>query len=280
MKSLQGTLVAAHAGETRPVTVGSVVFGGPLPAVIAGPCSVESREQVLEAARAVRAAGAVALRGGAYKPRTSPHSFQGLGEEGLKILAAARAETGLPVVTEVMEPADIPLVSEYADMLQIGARNMQNFPLLRAAGRTNRAVLLKRGMSATVEEWLLAAEYVLDAGNPNVVLCERGIRTFETYTRNTLDVAAIAAARRLTHLPVIADPSHAAGRSDLVPDLARAALAVGAHGLIVEVHPDPAHALSDGAQSQDPAEFAAMMRSLGLAPRARRAGGLAQAASR
>ncbi len=231
--------------------------------VIAGPCSIESREQLFETARAVAAAGARVLRGGAFKPRTSPYSFQGLGLEGLRYLAEAREETGLPVVTEVMEPAQVDLVAEYADFLQVGARNMQNYSLLTAVGRVGRPVVLKRGFSATVEEWLMAAEYIISSGNPNVVLCERGIRTFETYTRNTLDLAAVPLLRHLTHLPVVVDPSHATGKRWLVKPLALASAAVGADGIMVEVHPRPEEALSDGEQSLTLDQFSSMMEALG-----------------
>ena len=238
------------------VAVGDVIIGGGDVVVIAGPCSVESREQLLKTARAVRAAGATMLRGGAYKPRTSPYDFQGLGVEALMFLKEASEETGLPVVTEVMSTDDVEIVSEYADMLQVGARNMQNFTLLRRLAKANRPVLLKRGASATVKEWLLAAEYLLAGGNSQVVLCERGIKTFETDTRNTLDLAAVALAKELSHLPVIVDPSHATGKRSLVPAVSRAAIAVGADGLIVEVHPEPERALSDGPQSLDLDGFA------------------------
>ncbi|MDA8346015.1 MAG: 3-deoxy-7-phosphoheptulonate synthase [Thermaerobacter sp.] len=260
-------LVTQDAGATREVAVGfSVRFGGGQPVVIAGPCSVESESQIIEAAIAVRAAGAQMLRGGAFKPRTSPYSFQGLGAEGLRMLAKARAETGLPVVTEVLDPADLPLVAQYADMLQIGARNMQNFALLRRAGRAGRPVLLKRSPGATLDEWLHAAEYVLAEGNNDVVLCERGIRSFEPYTRYTLDLGSALAAKRRTHLPVIADPSHGSGRRELVPALSRAALGAGLDGLLIEVHPRPDAAVSDAAQTASTAEFAALMRSLLIAP--------------
>jgi 3-deoxy-7-phosphoheptulonate synthase len=245
--------------EPTVVRVGTVAFGAGRPIVIAGPCSVESRDQLLTTARAVAAAGADLLRGGAYKPRTSPYEFPGLGEEGLTLLAEARAETGLPVVTEVMSPEDVDRVAEHADMLQIGARNMQNFPLLRRVATAGRPVLLKRSAGATLREWLLAAEYLLAGGNPDVVLCERGIRTFEPEMRNTLDLAGVARMRELTHLPILVDPSHATGRRSLIPAVSRAALAVGADGLIVEVHPDPDHALSDGPQSLPLAAFAALM---------------------
>ena len=236
--------------------------GGAAFVVMAGPCSVEGREQLLETARAVHASGARVLRGGAFKPRTSPYAFQGLGREGLELLAAARRETGMPVVTEVLEPGEVSLVAEYADILQIGARNMQNFPLLKEVGRADKPVLLKRGLSATIEEWLMAAEYVMAGGNFRVILCERGIRTFETAVRNTLDLSAVPVLKGLTHLPVIVDPSHAAGKRALVKPLALAAAAVGADGLLVEVHPHPEKALSDGPQSLTLDGFDDMMRSL------------------
>ena len=236
--------------------------GGREIAVIAGPCSVEGREMLLESALLVRAAGAVMLRGGAFKPRTSPYAFQGLGVEALKMLAEVRKETGLPVVTEVMDTRQVDIVAEYADVIQIGARNMQNFALLSEVGRVQRPVLLKRGLSATVKEVLMAAEYIMAEGNRDVILCERGIRTYETATRNTLDVGAVAVMKRETHLPVIVDPSHAAGNASLVAPLAMAAIAVGADGLIVEVHPCPEEALSDGDQSLAPTAFAAMMAQL------------------
>ncbi|MBX6351543.1 MAG: 3-deoxy-7-phosphoheptulonate synthase [Clostridia bacterium] len=254
--------------EPTVVRVGGVAFGGDEVVVAAGPCSVESREQILETARAAREAGAVMLRGGAYKPRTSPYSFHGLEEEGLRLLAEAREATGLPVVTEVLSPETVPLVAGYADMLQVGARNMQNYPLLQAVGRVGRPVLLKRGPGATVEEWLLAAEYVLDAGNEEVVLCERGIRTFETATRFTLDLNAVPLLKLWTHLPVVVDPSHGTGSARLVAPMALAAVAAGADGLLVEVHPDPARALSDGAQSLTPGEFAGLMSGLRRVARA------------
>jgi len=233
--------------------------GGGSVAVIAGPCSVESEEQIMESARIVREAGATMLRGGAFKPRSSPYTFRGLGELGLRLLAQARDETGLPVVTEVMTPGDVDLVARYADVLQIGARNMQNYQLLEEVGRTGMPVLLKRGLSATIEEWLLSAEYVIAQGNPNVILCERGIRTFETATRNTMDLNAVAVAKRRTHLPVIADPSHGTGKWYLVAPLALASIAAGADGVILEVHPDPDRAKSDGGQSLNPENFAALM---------------------
>jgi chorismate mutase/prephenate dehydratase len=241
------------------VTVGRVEIGGGRPVIIAGPCSVESEEMILNTAALVAEAGADMLRGGAFKPRTSPYDFQGLGVRGLKFLAEARERTGLPIVTEVMSWEEVPLVARYADMLQIGARNMQNFALLRAAGRSGKPILLKRGGGATIEEWLHAAEYILSNGNPNVVMCERGIRTFERATRHTLDLNAVAMVRERTHLPVIADPSHAAGIRSIVPALTLASLAAGAQGIIVEVHPTPDTALSDGAQSLDVPEFAKLV---------------------
>jgi 3-deoxy-7-phosphoheptulonate synthase len=236
--------------------------GGPHPVLIAGPCSVEGEEMLFEAAAGVAAAGADMLRGGAFKPRTSPYDFQGLGARGLKFLAEARERTGLPIVTEVLSWEEVPVVAKYADVLQIGARNMQNFALLRAAGRSGKPILLKRGGGATLEEWLLAAEYVLADGNENVILCERGIRTFERATRHTLDLNGVALARERTHLPVIVDPSHAAGIRSIVPALALAGIAAGAHGILVEVHPHPDRALSDGAQSLDLPGFAALAASI------------------
>lgn len=223
--------------------------------LIAGPCSVESRSQIIETAHAVKEAGGHALRGGAYKPRTSPYSFQGMGEEGLKYLAEAREETGLPIVTEVMEPDLVPLVAEYADVLQIGARNMQNYALLHAVGEAQHPVLLKRGMSSLMEEWLMCAEYILSHGNTRVMLCERGIRTFETYTRNTFDINAIPVVKQLSHLPIIADPSHGTGKWEYVAAAARASVAAGADGVIIEVHPRPEEAFSDGRQSLKPEKF-------------------------
>ncbi len=238
-----------HHRDRSVISVRGVPIGPDTLTVIAGPCAVETPEQTLEAARMARAGGASLLRGGAFKPRTSPYAFQGLGEDGLKILADVRSETGLPIVTEVIAAADVDLVSEYADMLQVGTRNMQNFPLLQAVGGAGRPVMLKRGMNATIEEWLMAAEYIAQRGNLDIVLCERGIRTFETATRNTLDISAIPVAQRLSHLPVIVDPSHSGGRRDLVLPLSRAAIAVGADGIIIDVHPHPETALCDGAQA-------------------------------
>src|SRR4051812_7257853 len=238
-------------------------FGGEAITVIAGPCSVENREMLVTTAKAVSAAGATMLRGGAFKPRTSPYAFQGLGAEALKLLVDVRAETGLPIVTEVMDTRQVDLVAEHADMLQVGARNMQNFALLAELGRVQRPILLKRGLSATIKELLMAAEYIMANGNHDVVLCERGIRTYETATRNTLDVAAIPVLKRETHLPVIVDPSHAGGIAALVAPLAFASIAAGADGLIIEVHPDPAHALSDGDQSLPPDGFTSLMQQLG-----------------
>jgi len=234
-------------------------IGGPRVGVIAGPCSVESREQLLRTADAVKAAGCIGLRGGAYKPRSSPYSFQGLGAEGLKILAEARERTGLAIVTEVMSQDKVDEVAEFADVLQIGARNMQNSPLLQAVGKCGKPVVLKRGMSATLEEFLLAAEYVINAGNPRVILCERGIRTFEEYARNTLALSIVPELNEKTHLPVMVDPSHGTGHAHLVPAMCRAAVAAGADALIVEAHPDPEHALSDGAQSITPRALADLM---------------------
>ncbi|MEW6188874.1 MAG: 3-deoxy-7-phosphoheptulonate synthase, partial [Actinomycetota bacterium] len=248
--------------EDTVVKLKDAVIGGGYFTVIAGPCSVETEEQVLTTAKAVKRAGASILRGGAFKPRTSPYSFQGLGKEGLKILAEARRETGLPVVTEVMDTRDVDLVADYADMLQIGARNMQNFLLLKAVGAAPKPVLLKKGFSNTIDEFLMAAEYIMRAGNENVVLCERGIRTFETYTRNTLDLSAVPVIKDLSHLPVVVDPSHATGRSDLIEPLSLAALAVGADGIMVEVHPHPEEALCDGSQSLTFDAFNNMMRKI------------------
>jgi len=249
--------VASREVQAEPTVVraGSLVVGGPSIGVIAGPCSVESREQIVATARAVKAAGATALRGGAFKPRTSPYSFQGLKEQGLELLAIARAETGLAVVTEVVAPEDVPLVARHADVLQVGARNMQNYRLLEAVGRCEVPVLLKRGPAATLEELLLAAEYVLDGGNRQVMLCERGIRTFETHTRFTLPLATVPWLHARTHLPVVVDPSHGTGHASLVGSMSAAAVAAGADGLIIEVHPDPKAATSDGGQTLDFAAF-------------------------
>jgi 3-deoxy-7-phosphoheptulonate synthase len=250
--------------EPTVVDVSGVRIGGRAFTVMGGPCSVESEAQLMEVAEAVAAAGGQMLRGGAFKPRTSPYSFRGLGEEGLKLLALARERFGLPVVTEVMNIEDVPVVGEYANMMQIGARNMQNYGLLEAVGATRKPILLKRGMSSTIEEWLLAAEYILAQGNPHVVLCERGIRTFETYTRFTIDLSAVPLVRELTHLPVVVDPSQGTGKWTLVSPMAAAAMAAGADGIIVEVHPHPDRALSDGAQSLTPKNFARMMDRLRL----------------
>ncbi len=237
-----------HAADTVIRVMDAVIGDGSL-TLMAGPCSIESREQLIETALSVAESGATILRGGAFKPRTSPYSFQGLGVQGLRLLAEARELTGLPVVTEVMEPNQVEVVAEYADILQVGARNMQNYPLLTAVGRSGRPVMLKRGFASTIEEWLMAAEYIVAGGNPSVILCERGIRTFETYTRNTLDLAAVPLLHHLTHLPVIVDPSHATGKRWLVKPMAMAGIAAGADGVMVEVHPRPDTALSDGEQS-------------------------------
>jgi 3-deoxy-7-phosphoheptulonate synthase len=247
-----------HPEDTVIRVLDSVIGDGSL-TMMAGPCSVETRDQLFETADAVKAAGATVLRGGAFKPRTSPYAFQGLGVEALRYLAEARDRTGLPVITEVMEPNQVDIVAEYADILQIGTRNMQNYSLLRDVGRVARPVMLKRGYGATVEEWLMAAEYVVSSGNPNVILCERGIRTFETYTRNTLDLAAVPLVHHLTHLPVIVDPSHATGKRWLVKPLAIGGVAVGADGIMVEVHPSPDRALSDAEQQIDFEQFRALM---------------------
>jgi 3-deoxy-7-phosphoheptulonate synthase len=248
---------------------GKFSVGGGMPvAVIAGPCSVEGKEEIMEVAEAVKQAGAVALRGGAFKPRTSPYSFQGLGEEGLKLLAEARKRTGLPIVTEALDTRDVGLVAKYADIIQIGARNMQNFSLLREVGKTGKPILLKRGAGNTVEELLMSAEYILSEGNREVILCERGIRTLETYTRNTLDLSAVPVIKKLSHLPVVVDPSHGTGKWDLVGPMAKASVAAGADGLIIEVHPHPAEALSDGAQSLKPGTFSQLMSELKLVAQA------------
>jgi len=242
------------------IKIGNVEIGGPELVVMAGPCSVESEEQIEESARIVAEGGAQILRGGAFKPRTSPYSFQGMGEDGLRLMRAAADRHGLLMISEAMDSSQLPLLTKYADILQIGARNMQNFNLLREAGKVDKPVMVKRGIAATVEELLLAAEYVMSGGNYNVILCERGIRTFETATRNTMDVSAIPVVKKLSHLPIIGDPSHGTGRRDMVLPMARAAVAAGADGLMVEVHPDPDHALSDGAQTLTPPQFFEMMR--------------------
>lgn len=247
-----------HPDDTV-IRVGNVVIGGEEPVVMAGPCSVESREQLLVTAKAVKEAGAHILRGGAFKPRSSPYSFQGMGEEGLKLLAEAREATGLPVISEVMDPENLDLVASYVDILQIGARNMQNFHLLKQIGRLDKPVMLKRGLSATIEEWLMSAEYILSEGNPNVILCERGIRTFETQTRNTLDLSAVPVVKHLSHLPIIVDPSHGTGKRRYVPAMSKSGLVAGADGLMIEVHPNPEQALSDGPQSLTLPEFSALM---------------------
>lgn len=260
--------LAVKNGTPAKIRIGELLMGGDNLVVMAGPCSVESREQLLEIAHAIKAAGGHILRGGAYKPRTLPYSFQGLGEEGLKILAEARSETGLPIVTEVMSPEDVELVEAYTDILQIGSRNMQNFSLLKRVGRAEKPVLLKRGMSATIEEWLGCAEYVLNEGNREVILCERGIRTYETITRNTLDVSAVPILKQLSDLPVIVDPSHGTGIRSLVTPMAKAGVAAGADGLLIEVHSHPEKALSDGDQSLRPLEFVDLMREIAHIARA------------
>lgn len=254
----------AFKEENTIIRVGELEIGGDQIQVMAGPCAVESREQLLEAAELVKAAGATLLRGGAFKPRTSPYSFQGLEEQGLKYLAEAREKTGLKIVTEVMDASTLPMVAEYADVLQIGTRNMQNFFLLREVAKVEKPVLLKRGASATVEEWLMAAEYIMAGGNYNVILCERGIRTYENYTRNTLDLSAVPVVKHLSHLPVIVDPSHAIGKWRFVAPMAKAAVAAGADGLLIEVHPNPAEALCDGPQSLTPGNFQGLMQDLRL----------------
>ncbi|MCX5814735.1 MAG: 3-deoxy-7-phosphoheptulonate synthase [Proteobacteria bacterium] len=259
MKDLKLTK-PVHEKQTI-VLIGNVAVGEGF-VVIAGPCAVESERQTIETARAVKMAGADALRGGAFKPRSSPYAFQGLGLKGLKILKKAKEETGLPIITEVLDPRDVVLVSEYADTLQIGSRNMQNFSLLKEVGKTKKPVLLKRGMNCTIEEWLYSAEYILSEGNPSVILCERGVRTHETYTRNILDLSAVPVMKGLTHLPIIIDPSHATGKASLVPPLCLAAVAVGADGIIVEVHVDPETALSDKEQALTPKQFSVMMEKL------------------
>ncbi len=259
MESLK---LARRNGRQRTVVHVKDVPVGKEFVVIAGPCSVESEEQTLLAAMKVKEAGAHMLRGGAFKPRTSPYSFQGLGLEGLKILEKASKLTGLPVVTEVVDPRDVHWVCEYADVLQIGTRNMQNFALLKEVGKANKPVLLKRGMFSSLKEWLYSIEYILNEGNPNVILCERGIRTFETYTRNTLDISAVPAMKELSHLPIIVDPSHATGRVSMIESMSLAAVSAGADGLIIEVHPDPPNALSDSAQQLNPDQFALLMKKI------------------
>ncbi len=251
-------------GETSVVRVGDVEFGGRAIVLMAGPCTIESEEQMVRTAAAVRAAGARVLRGGAFKPRTSPYSFQGLGEEGLKLIRRVADAHGLLVISEIMDKSQLPLMERYVDILQVGARSMQNFTLLRELGKADRPVLVKRGLSATVDEWLMSAEYVMSGGNDRVIVCERGIRAYETYTRNTLDLNAVAVAKSITHLPVIVDPSHAVGVRDMVVPLARAAIAAGADGLLVEVHFDPERAICDGPQSLYPEQFAALAGQLKL----------------
>lgn len=249
---------AFHPAPSK-IKIGNTVVGGKKLAIMAGPCSVESNEQITAVAQAVKDAGATVLRGGAFKPRTSPYSFQGLAYEGLDMLCHAREQTGLPIVTELMSPYDIDTFVDKVDCIQVGARNMQNFDLLKQLGKIRKPILLKRGLSATIEEWLMSAEYIMAGGNEQVILCERGIRTFETYTRNTLDLSAICAVKKLSHLPVIVDPSHSTGKSWMVQPIARAAIAVSADGVMIEVHNDPAHALCDGAQSITPAAFVDVM---------------------
>ena len=248
-----------HPDDTVVEIVPGTAVGGNKLLVVAGPCSVESETQITGIARAVQGAGAAALRGGAFKPRTSPYSFQGMGYQGLDLLEKARAATGLPIVTELMSTDDIDYFAEHVDVIQVGARNMQNFDLLKRLGKLNKPILLKRGLSATIEEWLMSAEYILAGGNPNVILCERGIRTFETFTRNTLDLSAVMAVKRQSHLPVMVDPSHAGGQAWMVERMSLAAIAAGADGLIIEVHNDPIHALCDGQQSITPPQFSALM---------------------
>ena len=259
MKNLK--LVSHETTQRTIVNVCGVEIGSDF-VVIAGPCSVESEGQILDTARAVKAAGADMLRGGAFKPRTSPYAFQGLGIQGLKILEKAKKETGLPIVTEVVDPRDVSWVAEFADVLQIGTRNMQNYSLLKEVGKSGRPVLLKRGMYSTLEEWLNCAEYILSEGNPDVILCERGIRTFETYTRNTLDLSAVPAIKELSHLPIIIDPTHSTGRISLISSMSMAAVAAGADGMIVEVHPKPEEALCDGDQALTPDIFSNIMKRL------------------
>lgn len=257
------TLVAReHKQEDTIIRLGDVTIGGSAKVYMAGPCAVESREQLLATAKLVRQGGAQILRGGAFKPRTSPYDFQGLAEKGLEYMAEAREATGLKVITEVMDITAVPVVVQYADILQIGTRNMQNFALLKAVGRLNKPVLLKRGLSATLEEWLQAAEYILCEGNQQVIFCERGIRTFTTHTRNTLDMSVVPALKQVSHLPVIVDPSHGTGRCDLVESMALAGMAAGADGILVEVHPNPAEALCDGPQSLNPKKYFSLMHKL------------------
>lgn len=251
-----------HPDDTVIALPGGATIGGNRLAVFAGPCSVESHEQITDIAKSVRDCGASALRGGAFKPRTSPYSFQGMGSDGIRLLTEARKETGLPIVSEIMSTEDLGLFEEAVDVIQIGARNMQNFDLLKHMGQTQKPILLKRGISSTIEEWLMSAEYIMAAGNLNVILCERGIRTFESYTRNTLDLSAVLAVKKLSHLPVLVDPSHACGQAWMVERMSMAALAAGADGLIIEVHNDPANALCDGPQSITPAQFHALMEKL------------------
>lgn len=260
--------VCPNVSHPELVEGGGVEIGGDKIVVMAGPCSVESEEQTMTTAMAVKASGASILRGGAFKPSTSPYSFHGLGEDALKILAAAREATGMPVITEVMDTRDVELVCKYADILQVGTRNMTNFSLLQEVGMSRKPVMLKRGMSSTIEEWLQAAEYIANRGNYEIILCERGLRTFETYTRNTFDVSAIPAVHELSHLPIIADPSHGTGRYKLVPPVAMAAIAAGADGLMIEVHPHPEQALKDGAQSLTPANFDTLMKEAAAVARA------------
>jgi len=264
MRILKPYKVASKDFKKTPtlIEVKGHVIGGNKVHVMAGPCSVEGKEMIIDIAKKVKEAGATFLRGGAYKPRTSPYSFQGLGEEGLIYLKEASEKTGLPVVTELMDPRDLDLFVKYVDIIQIGARNMQNFRLLLEVGSVNKPVLLKRGLSATIKEWLMSAEYILSRGNPNVILCERGIRTFETATRNTLDLSAVPVLKQMTHLPVVVDPSHGVGKWDLVPSMAKAAIAAGADGLLIEVHHNPQEALSDGEQSLKPDAFKALMEEL------------------
>jgi 3-deoxy-7-phosphoheptulonate synthase len=258
MKNIKLASLEQNDYKRTTIQIGDVTVGKDF-VVIAGPCSVENEEQIMETARAVKEAGANFLRGGAFKPRTSPYAFQGLGLKGLKLLEKAKRETGLPIVTEVVDPRDVSWVSEYADVLQIGARNMQNFTLLREVGKSERPVLLKRGMYSTLSEWLNCAEYILNEGNPNVILCERGIRTFETYTRNTLDLSIVPAVKEVTHLPIVVDPSHGTGKFSLIEPMCLASIASGADGLIVEVHNNPKEALSDANQQYNPKDFVRVM---------------------